>query len=269
MTSRVSGSLDLVAMIWQSRRLFFRSVINELRSMYAGTLLGLVWIVFGPVLMLIIYTVIYAVIFQVRVPNFTIQEYILNVFSGLVPFLAFAQGLSAGTGSLKSGRSLFFNMNYPTELIAPKYVFVAYVMLPVGMLMTLAGDAIVSELSWWWLGVPVIMLLQLMFSVGVAYYLSLISLVIRDIQFMIQYLMMALLVITPIAYTPDMISGKLATLLYVNPLFYYVYSYQHLILLNSPPPMDVLVTALVISVVTFVTGFLFFQRARGALSDLL
>ena len=100
--------------------------------MYSGTAIGMAWIVVGPLLLLALYATIYAVIFQIRVPNFTIHEYVLNVFSGLVPFLAFAQALSTGASALQAGQGLLANVNFVAEMIPARAVAVAYVMLPVG-----------------------------------------------------------------------------------------------------------------------------------------
>jgi lipopolysaccharide transport system permease protein len=237
--------------------------------MYSGTALGTAWIALGPLLLLSLYATIYAVIFKIRVPNFTIQEYVLNVFSGLVPFLAFAQGLSAGAGALQSGQSLLSNANFMAEMIPGKAVVVAYVMLPVGLIITFAGDLTFSKVTATWLLVPVVAALQLMFSIGIAFFVSLISLVFRDIQIMIQYIIIALLVITPIAYTPDMVPSQLNALMYANPLFYFVSSYQHLIILNVLPPLPVIVIGCAVSVSTFALGLWFFHRARPHLSDLI
>jgi len=255
--------------LWSHRSLFFSSVAMDIRSMYAGTIFGIAWVVLGPILLLTLYSVIYAVIFKVRVPDFTAAEYILNLFSGLVPFLAFAQSLSASSSVLKKEKKLLFIANYPAEFVPTKAVFVAYSMLVVGVIMTFIGDAIWSTVTWTWLLVPVVVFFQVLFSIGVGFFLSLLSIVIKDIQVMIQYIVIALLVVTPIAYTPDMIPEKLLSLLYVNPLFYFVYSYQNLILLNELPPTSVVVIGVSISVITFILGLWFFSRARQALSDLL
>jgi lipopolysaccharide transport system permease protein len=211
---------------------------------------------------------IYAVIFKVRVPNFTIEEYILNVFSGLVPFLAFAQALSASSSALRKDQKLLFS-TYPAEFIPIKAVMVSYVVLLIGTVLVFIGDMVFSKPSWTLLLVPVVAFFQLMFSVGLGMFLALLSLVLRDIQFLIQYIVIAMLVVTPIAYTPDMIPAKLKTLLYVNPLFYYVSANQHLILVNSLPPVDIMILGVGAAVTMFVAGLWFFHRAKQVVSDLL
>ncbi|MDX1440167.1 MAG: ABC transporter permease [Rubricoccaceae bacterium] len=260
--------LSAFARLWQQRALLLRSVIIDVKAQYAGTVLGLSWVILGPVLLLVLYAMIYAVIFRIRVPNFTTAEYILNVFSGLVPFLAFAQALAVSVSVLGKERKLLFS-RFPAEFIPIKAVMVAYVMLLVGTIMVFIGDTVFSQATWTLLLVPVVALLQLMFSIGLGMILALLSLVLRDIQFIIQYVVIALLIVTPIAYTPDMIPGKLKVLLYLNPLFYYVSAYQHLVLVNTLPPTHITILCVGSSLIMLVGGFWFFARARQALSDLL
>ena len=250
-------------------RLFWRLVWQDVRATYAGTMLGMAWILVGPLLLLFLYSMIYAVIFRVRVPNFTIEEYIINVFSGLVPFLAFSQALGASTGSLQRGKGLLSNAVFPHDLVPLKPIGAAYIMLPVGLTFTLLGDLAFSKVTWTWLAVPIVAALQVLFSMGIGYFLSMVGLVVRDTQIVIQYIVIALLVVTPIAYTPDMIPKGLLPLLYANPVFYYIYSYQNLILLNELPPWHVSVIGTVLAFAAFFGGRWFYERTRGIIGDLL
>ena len=254
--------------IFKQRRLLFNTVKSDIKIQYAGTVLGVGWVVLGPILLLFLYSIIYAVIFRVRIPNFTVEEYILNVFSGLVPFLAFAQALSFSASSVRRDRKLFFS-NFPVEFIPIKAVAVSYVMLLIGTVIVVLGDFIASEPSWTLLLVPVVAVFQFIFSVGIGMYLSLLALAVKDIEILIQYIVIALLVVTPIAYTPDMIPEGMKPLLYTNPLFYFVYANQHLILLNQLPPVEIWAVGVCVSIFTFVSGVWFFARARKVVNDLM
>ena len=261
--------LKALSILWRRRRIFVRTVLSDIRAMYSGMTFGLLWIVLGPMLLLALYSVIYTLIFNVRLPNFTVQEYVLNLFAGLVPFLAFAQALGSSASALKTGRKLLSNVHFPPEFVPIKAVAVAYVTLPVGLVITFLGDVGLSTPTSTWLLVPIVALLQILFSMGLAYFVSLISLVFRDIEILIQYIMISLLILTPIAYTPDMVPKSIFVLMYANPLFYFVFSYQNLILANTLPPAPVLIGGLTISLGTFLLGFWFFHRTRRYLSDLI
>lgn len=226
------------------------------------------WIILGPFLLLSLYALIYAVVFDVRLPNFSRSEYVLNVFSGLVLFIAFSQAMSAATSSLNKEQKLIFS-NFPSEFIPTKAVAVSYLVLLPATFFVVLGDTVFSTPTWHLLLLPVVALLQLAFSVGIGCLLSLLGLVMRDIGFLIQYIVIALMVVTPIAYTPDMIPAKIKPLLYLNPLYYYVSANQHLILMNDLPPVIEIIIGSAMSVAMFLFGIWVFKRARMAMMDLL
>jgi len=248
--------------------LLLRSVKVEARAQHAGTVLGLFWIVLGPFLLLSLYAVIYSVIFDIRVPNFSRAEYILNVFSGLVLFLAFSQGMATSTNALQKEAKLVFS-NFPAEFIPTKAVMVSYIVLVPATLFVVIGDLALSKPSWHLLLLPVVAFLQIMFSIGLGCVLSLLGLVMRDVSFIIQYLVIAMLVVTPIAYTPDMVPASIKPLLYLNPLYYFVSANQHLILMNTLPPLIEILLGTGLSVAMFLLGVALFKRARMAMLDLL
>ena len=163
------------------RDLLLRSIKVEIRAQHAGTVLGMAWIILGPLLLLSLYALIYAVVFDVRLPNFSRSEYILNVFSGLVLFIAFSQAMSASTTALSKEQKLIFS-NFPPEFIPTKSVAVAYLVLLPATVFVVLGDVVFSQASWHLLLLPVVALLQLAFSIGLGCLLSLLGLVLSLIH---------------------------------------------------------------------------------------
>jgi lipopolysaccharide transport system permease protein len=245
-----------------------RSIGIEIKSQHAGTVLGMAWIILGPLLLLSLYVLIYSVVYSVKLPGYSQSEYIINLFSGLVLFIAFSQAMTAATNCLIKDQKLIFS-NFPAEFIPTKAVAVSYLVLLPSTLFVIFGDLVFSTPTWHLLFVPVVAILQMMFSVGLGCILALLGLVIRDIVFLMQYALIALLIATPIAYTPDMVPSKIKPLLYLNPLYYYVSANQHFILVNDFPPALEVFVALLMSVAMFVLGILIFKRARMAMMDLL
>lgn len=260
--------MQLITNFVKKRRLFWRAVKVEIRAQHAGTVLGLAWIVLGPFILLALYGLIYAVVFDIRVPEYSRSEYVLNVFSGLVLFMAFSHAMTAATNSLNKEQKLIFS-SFPLEFIPAKSVVVAYLVLLPATCFVVIGDLVFSRASWHLLLLPFVALLQLLFSIGVGCFLALLGLVMRDISFLIQYVVMALLIVTPIAYTPAMIPEKIKPVLYANPLYYYVSANQHLILENILPPLAEIVIGVFTSLAMFISGLWVLRRARMAMMDLV
>jgi lipopolysaccharide transport system permease protein len=91
---------------WQHRHLLAATVMSELRATYAGSILGMAWVVIGPVVLLALYTVVYRVIFCIQQASISGKQYVLYVLSGLVAFLTFAGSLTLGATSLIKDRQV-------------------------------------------------------------------------------------------------------------------------------------------------------------------
>ncbi|NBG94402.1 ABC transporter permease [Pyruvatibacter mobilis] len=253
--------------VLKHRKILLRTTLNDIKGIYAGSILGILWAILGPIVMLFVYSFTYAVIFRIRPPDMGVTEYILYVFCGLASFISFSGAVTAGTLSLVSNRSVLLNTVFPAELIPLRSVLSASIFMPVGITIVLAGDFFLSKTTATIALVPIVMLLQLMFVTGLCWILSLVALLMRDIQQIIYYSIMMLMVITPIAYTPSMMPRQVAALIYVNPLSYFVISFQNLIMLNKIPPISITIPMVAISFATFIFGYRICISSKSAFYD--
>ena len=248
--------------------LLIRSILVSLRTRYAGSMLGMLWIVIGPAMLLSLYAVIYTVVFDFRPTVMSRSDYVLYIFAGLVPFLTFSQALSSGTASLVKDQALLMNAVFPAELIPLREVLSAAPMLFVGF-------GIIAGLKlfffggplWTWILIPVIAIAMAMAVTGFVWFLSLANLVAKDVQHVITYLIIMLLISSPIAYTPDMLTGAFKLLMYANPLSYYVSSFQQVLVLGQVPPPEILFGGALISLVSFHGMYAVFHRGKAVVLD--
>ena len=82
------------------RGILWRVTRNELAARYAGSLIGMRWVILYPLVVIAIYAVVYLLIFRVQVPNLSPAQYVLHVIAGLSPFLMTSEALSAGVSSV-------------------------------------------------------------------------------------------------------------------------------------------------------------------------
>lgn len=248
------------------RQLLWATVINEIRGKYAGTLFGILWAVIYPILFLGIYALVYIMIFNVRLGGFTTFGYVLLIFSGLIPFLGFAEALGSGVNSVVENKNLIKNTLFPIELIPIKAVFSSSVTMLVGLI-TLQGALWIQGV--FYLSqflVPIILLLQLLFSIGVIWLLSALNVFIQDLRQMISVIILLLMLVSPIAYTVDMIPPQLMPLMYPNPLFYLIMLYRES-MVQGHIPVNLLMIFTVLSVGTFWGGHFVFSRLKAVFSD--
>jgi lipopolysaccharide transport system permease protein len=243
-------------------------VVHDVRQRYLGSVIGMGWAVLLPAMQLSIYAALYTLIFKIRPSGLDEFGYVLLVFSGLVPIMAFNEALMSSISSVSANKSLLLNTVFPAELIPLRSAVAAHFPHLFGLAMTLALGFILGRTDWKAvLLVPVCWILLLMFATGIGWMLSLISLVAKDIQHVIGLVLMVMMIISPFAYTPEMVPAAMKPLLFLNPLSYFVLTFQQLICYGNWPDIRVLSGAVVIATGSFMAGYLFFQRAKGVFFD--
>jgi len=175
--------------------------------------------------------------------------------------------LISGSTSVAMNKQVLFNTVFPPELIPLRSVVVSGVSILAGLGLVVLGDIVFSTLTWTVLLVPVVLLLQSMFVTGLVWVLSLLNLVVRDIQQLLSYVTIMLMIMSPIAYTVDMMPASLKILVYANPLSYYLISYQTLILMNDIPPVSFMIAIVTLSFVSFGGGYWMFRKAKEVFFD--
>lgn len=242
------------------------TIRTEIIQKYAGSIIGLAWVVLYPIILFCIYSALYLFIFRVKPVEMTTNMYVVYIMSGLLPFLGFSEGLSSGTTSLSSKKSLLLNTVYPSEFIPLQAVVSSHMTLFIGVfLLIIANMVLLQSLSWVVIFIPYLILLQLMLTIGIVWVLSILNLLIKDIQQSLSFIIMLLMIMSPIAYTPLMVPAILKPLLYLNPFSYYVWSYQELFV-SGVVTYHILI-ATFISSFSFMVGYMFYSKTKKVFYD--
>jgi lipopolysaccharide transport system permease protein len=264
------GLFQSLQVLFGYRRRVLDGVMHDIRQQYTGSIFGVFWAVLFPLLQLSIYAALYTVIFKVRPSGLTEFSYTLLVFSGLVPLLAFGQALVAATNSLTASKNLLLNTVFPAELIPLRAALSAHVPTLFGLAITILFGFALGRTSWQAVFlVPVFWLLLLMFAIGIGWMLSLLTLVARDIQHSIGLIIMLATVLSPFAFTPEMVPNALKPLIYLNPLSYFVLTFQQLICYGAWPDPVAASGSIILGLGSFFLGFYVFRRAKYVFFDYL
>lgn len=256
-----------IAVIWRNRRLLLGTAWLELKGTYAGSALGFTWVVLSPIIMIAIYSSVYSFIFRVSLPNMTTFDYVMHVAAGLLAFTAFGGALAQGSTAVLKNRNIVMNAVFPAELLPVRAVLTAMPPLVVGMPLLAAVALIFGRGDWSILLLPILCLLLFMFMSGIAWVLSMMTIILRDLQHAIQFIVMILLIITPIGYTVSMVPAKLLPLVRLNPLAYFVFAFQDILSLGQMPQTRNLIVIMVMSFLSFVIGFWIFEKVKRAFYD--
>jgi len=243
-------------------------IIQDIRLRYSGSVFGVFWAFLFPAMQLAIYTGLYVIIFKIRPSGLTEFGYVVLVFSGLVPILAFNEALVFSVSSLSSNKNLLLSTVFPVELIPLRAVIIGQFPMLFGLLITLTIGFLTGRTGWQALVfVPIYWILLMMFATGLGWIMSLFTLVAKDIQQGIGLILMLLIFLSPFAYTPDMVPSTIKIILYLNPLAYFVLCFQQLIAYGNLPALIPTLGSAFLGIGTFYFGFSLFQRTKYAFFD--
>ncbi len=253
-------------LLYRYRHTLWATTWNDIKGRFAGMTFGLLWAVFYPLIFLGLYAVVFTVIFQVRLQSLTTIDYVLLIFAGLIPFIGLADALGFGVPSVVANKPLVKNTLFPIELIPVKAVFVGSVTMLVGLIMLLIAIWSQGHFYWTQLILPFLVILQLMFTIGTIWILSALSVFFKDIQLAIPILILFNMLISPIAYTIDMIPPNWMIFFWPNPLFYIIMSYRAALVEGYIHLRFTFVFA-VLAVIMFLLGYYIFSRLKALFAD--
>lgn len=258
----------MVRVIYRYRRMLAAMTRVELAKRHAGSVLGMMWVVLQPALLLSVYVFVYMVVLKMRFEGFSRFDYVLYVFCGLVPYLGFMEALTTGGLSIKQNINLVKNVMLPIELIPVRSVIVGMASEFVSIALVLMLVAADGSLSWHVAWLPVVVFLQMMWLVGLTWILSSITVALPDVTYFVNLFVFLLMFLSPIGYRPDMVPAGFGWVVYLNPIFYMTEMYRATMLNATAPRLVVSVAYLIMCVVTFAVGGAFFDRFRSVLADL-
>jgi lipopolysaccharide transport system permease protein len=253
--------------LYKNRKILVALTKDDIKKKYAGSTLGLVWMFLYPLLFLLAYAFVYSVVLRIRLEIMTTTEYIMMVFSGLLPFLSFSEMLGTSSMSIVSNAALLRNTLITIDTLPVKAVFISQPTQVVGMIFLLVATLIFGTASQYTILIVPIWALQMLFNMGIAWLLAALNVAVRDIQTIIPLLSLLLMFISPVAYTVDMIPAKLRFVMSFNPLYYFITSYQSVLVLKTVPSLINLLIMVIMSIAVFYLGYWVFSTMKRILAD--
>jgi len=251
--------------------LIFSLAKRDLLTRYKGSALGLIWAIVTPVVMIAIFTFIFAGIFGARFGNSSSHwDYALYLFCGLVPWTMFQDTLQQSVTTIVSHANLVKRVVFPLETLPVAQAFSALGNQLFATIALLLGIIVIQHqlpLTIVWL--PVVLLPQLLLTIGAAWLLASLGVFLRDIVQGVSLVLMAWMYLTPIIYPEAIVPERFRWLIAVNPFTPLVRSYRRIFLENQAPDWRGLGYFTLIAIVVFVFGYWWFARTRKNFADVI
>ncbi len=254
----------------------FRQLFRRfLAQSHKGSLLGMSWLVFSPLLQMAVYTVVFGLIFNGRyagVPDQTAWDYALGIFLSLTLFQTLAEVLGAAPGAVLGQPNLVKKVKMPLAVIAPAHVAVALFRFGVGMVLVLLFMLVLGKsFSFSFLWFPVVIGPVVIIAFGMGWLLSALGVFLRDIQNMVAPLSMIMLYSSGVFYSSVMAKELPAIwqFLRFNPLLHVIEQSRRLLLWHMPVEWGWLLYAYGFGLVLLGIGWWTFSRLKSAFADVV
>lgn len=259
------------AELWRHRGLLWAFVVTELKNRYVGSAGGLFWSVITPLLELVIYTFVFHVLIGVRFhPAGGWTSYALYLFCGMVTWLSMSDALVRATTIVREYAHLIKKVNFPS-VVLPAHVVAGAVVNQIIRLGVLAAGALVLGvgLSWHALLVPLVLVVQMAFTLGLGLMLCTVAVYFRDTVHWINAALLLWMFLTPIFYPAAAYPRRFILLLQLNPMAHLVGVYQELLLNHRLPHPHSMLVAAVMAGFALLVGWSVFSFHRERFADLV
>lgn len=249
--------LQRIRNIYAYRDMIYSLVRRELRGRYKGSVLGFLWTYINPLCQVVIYSAVFSVIFKVN-----IDKFYLYLIIGMMPWTFFNTSVQGGATCVRAQADMVKKIYFPREVIPISYVTSAFVnmllsFIIVFLVVFLSGIGFkMSALLY----LPLIMAIEYIFALGVAFVVSSITVYFRDLEQIVGVIMMAWIYITPIMYNMEYVPEQYKQLVVMNPMTPIVEVYHQILYYQMIPTTDYLLLAVGNSFIVFAVGFIVFAK---------
>ena len=248
----------------------YRFLMNELISRdfkvkYKRSVLGIVWSLLYPILMMCVMAVVFSQMFRFKVEG---QNYLVYLMTGIIMFNYFSEASNNGMTSVVT------NFGLINKVYIPKYIFPLSKCLFVGVnfLLTLIPwfgiigasylglGGYVCHINVWYLLLPYIFLCLFLFTVGISFFLSAVSVLLRDMFYIYGIILMIWQYITPIFYSIEIIPPALQAIFKYNPMYQFLTTTRDIVVMNHAPSVTMLISCGVWAVGMLLFGCIVFKK---------
>ncbi|HLC94571.1 MAG TPA: ABC transporter permease [Patescibacteria group bacterium] len=247
------------------RELLFNLTYREIAQRYKQSVLGYAWVIINPLSQLIVLTFVFSTV--LKIPSLGVP-FIIFLAIGLLPWNLFTQSLSTSTGALISHSNLITKIYFPREILIYSAILAKIVDFIFACLIIIFFLFIFKvKVTLMFLWVPAIFFVQLLFMTGLSLISAAFNLFYRDIQYLLQLMLLLWMYVTPIMYPVELIPDRFRFALSLNPMSVIVNAYRQVILAGKPPNFQSLLIGLITSLIVFLLGFVIFKKLEGQFAD--
>jgi lipopolysaccharide transport system permease protein len=259
--------LGWIKEFWHSRELFYFFIWRDIKIRYKQTVLGAMWAIIQPFFTMVVFTIFFGNF--AKVPSEGVPYPVFS-YSALVPWTYFSGALGL------SGNSLIGNSNLLTKVYFPRFTIPASAALS-GILDFFIASVILFgimiyfhiplslDLLFW----PVFVIPLILLALGLGMIFSSLNVKYRDIKYTIPFMIQLWLFVTPIIYPISILPEKYKKLVALNPMTGIIEAFRSTVIPNKPVDFGLLLYSVVVSLLIFLLGLMYFRKTEKEFADLV
>lgn len=242
------------------RELIWALALKELRVRYKRSLLGFLWALLNPALLMVVLTLVFGTLMRVSIPRYSVF-----LLSTLLPWTFFSQSLAYSVESVVSNGELLKKIRvsklvFPTAAVLSNLINFVLSLIPLLLLLLVLR----FPLHLTWLFLPVPMLSLFLFTLGSAFFFATANVFYRDVSHIVQVILSAWFYYSPIIYSLDFVPPKYQWAFRLNPLLYPLNGFRLGIYNGILPSVQSVAASLGCGVLALIIGFSLFRRYQNS-----
>ncbi|MCC5635727.1 ABC transporter permease [Nostoc sp. CHAB 5844] len=263
---------EFLYILTKYRQLTWEMAKREITEKYAGQVLGTFWAVLHPLFLMSVYIFIFVFVFKIKIGGTKGMplDYTTYLLSGLIPWLTIQESMSKASVAIVSNANLVKQVVFPIEILPIKGVISSLLTQGVFLLILIIYVVLSQHSIPLTYGlIPLIILLQFFFIIGISYILASVGAYFRDIKDIIQVITVIGVYLMPIFYLPEQVPSGFQQLLYFNPFSHLIWCYQDTLYYGYfAHPWSWLIF-IILSHVIFTIGYKLFGRLKIMFGNVL
>ncbi|WP_417385718.1 ABC transporter permease [Gimesia sp.] len=255
-----------------NRRLIYQMAKREVIGKYRGSILGLAWSFFNPLIMLVVYTFVFSVVFKARwgVGSNSKTEFALALFIGMFIHGLLAECVNKAPGLIVGNVSYVKKVVFPLEILSWIALVATLFHTLVSLLVWAIFFVIVNHtFHWTAIFLPFLFIPLILFTMGITWFLASFGVYLRDVGQITGVFLMVLMFMSPVFYPTSIFPEKYQPILYANPLTFIIEQSRDILMWGKLPHWGgIFILTFLGSVVAWL-GFAWFQKTRRGFADVL
>lgn len=264
---------SLAKSLFQHNELILQMIKREVIGRYKGSVMGLLWSFIIPVLMLVVYTFVFSVVFKARWgvgaedgnTNFAVI-----LFVGLIAHGLLAEVLNHAPTLILRNVNYVKKVVFPLEILSVVSLGAALFHSLVSIVVLLIVLVIINNFLYWTvLLIPIVLLPLIILALGLSLFLASLGVYIRDVKQTVGIITTVLLFLSPVFYPLSRLPADYQIYIMINPLTFIIEQAREILIWGNQPDWNGLLIYLVISISVLWVGYAWFQKTRKGFADVL